>query len=671
MPFDDLALLSPAETIRPDAGDPVDSALRGDPAGLHDACDHATRARYRAAVEELARWSSRTAAEVAAAAAGLSRAALDPASARGHVGYHLIDDGRAELEAAIGAAVPRRIRLSRRLHRHAVGIYLGAVSSLALAMATALVLFQPGDAGSLALLAALAILPAAAAFLSLAEIAVETIHSLTSPTPPLPRLDLGRGIPARLDTLVVVPCLVRSHDEVDRLIHTLEDHAASAPGLRVCLLGDFGDAPAEHMPGDDELLAHARAAIHRLNGEAAGPARRFLFLHRPRRWSPSEAVWMGRERKRGKLADLGAAIIGGDSGAFLPSPDAALLERVAFVITLDVDGRMTRGAALRLIETMAHPLNRAELDPGGRIRRGYGVLQPRIAANPLDPRASRHERWGAADLGPAAPPDKRNHLHQDRFGEATYFGKGLHDVRAFAAATDGRLDDVAILSHDLLEGCSARTAAVADACFLEDAPPDHRSEAARRHRWMRGDWQNLVWMLRDGGGLSLLSRWKVAGNVRRNLVPLSLMALLVVGLLAAPAPAPWVLAVLSVPVLPRALALFWETRKLVQRAVAGQLGAIDLAVGAARLAGTAALRAGFAVAVLPFDALLAADAIARSTWRLLVSGRRVLEWSPSGGPVGPASPLAHVVHLRGQLLAAIALGGLVHVLRPEAVAVAA
>src|SRR5687767_10734109 len=91
----------------------VEAALRADPAGLYDRCDLGTRDRYRAAVDEVARWSRRNAADVADRAVELARGAADRAgraAGSAHVGFYLLGRGRPELEASIGARPPARVR---------------------------------------------------------------------------------------------------------------------------------------------------------------------------------------------------------------------------------------------------------------------------------------------------------------------------------------------------------------------------------------------------------------------------------------------------------------------------------------------------------------------------------------------------------------------------------
>ena len=120
----------------------------------------------------------------------------------------------------------------------------------------------------------------------------------------LPRMDFSTGIPSTSRTLVVVPTFLTTIAGIDDLVEALEVRflANRDSSLRFGLLTDFPDADAETLPSDEALLLHARLRVEGLNGQYGDDT--FYLFHRPRRWNAGERVWMGYERKRGKLADL-------------------------------------------------------------------------------------------------------------------------------------------------------------------------------------------------------------------------------------------------------------------------------------------------------------------------------------------------------------------------------
>ena len=248
----------------------------------------------------------------------------------------------------------------------------------------------------------------------------------------LPRLALGGGVP-RISGMVVVPMLLTDAAEVEKQVERLEVHYLANPDGDVyfAVLSDWMDAPAEHMPGDDETLAAARAGIDRLNrrhGVAAHGGERFLLFHRRRLWNDRERTWMGWERKRGKLHELNRLLRGVSDTSFVSTASAAP-SGVRYVITLDADTRLPRGAVDRLVGTMAHPLNRPRLDPARRrVVEGYAVLQPRVTPPLPGPRGSFFQRLSSGPAGIDPYASAVSDVYQDLWGEGSYTGKGIYDV---------------------------------------------------------------------------------------------------------------------------------------------------------------------------------------------------------------------------------------------------
>ena len=213
----------------------------------------------------------------------------------------------------------------------------------------------------------------------------------------------------------------------------------------------------------------------------------------------SEGKWIGWERKRGKLHELNRLLRGATDTTFVPieGRPPAVPEGVRYVITLDADTRLPKGAAYRLVGAMAHPLNRPRFDPRAeRVVDGYAVLQPRITPSlPTGPASTTYQRIvsgpGGVDPYAAAVSD----VYQDLFDEGSYTGKGIYDVDAFEKALAGKIPENALLSHDLFEGLFARAGLLTDVDLFEEFPSNYEVAARRQHRWVRGDWQLLPWIL--------------------------------------------------------------------------------------------------------------------------------------------------------------------------------
>ncbi|MEK7191886.1 MAG: cyclic beta 1-2 glucan synthetase, partial [Pseudomonadota bacterium] len=350
---------------------------------------------------------------------------------------------------------------------------------------------------------------------------------LASPHP-LPRMDFSQGIPPALRTLVVVPTMLSSAQNIEDLVEALEVRflANRDDNLRFGLLTDFQDAHAETLPEDEALLRLAAARIEELNEKYCGVnGDTFFLFHRPRRWNPRDRMWMGYERKRGKLADLNALLRGGAKDRFLRIVgNTEVLSNIKYVITLDTDTHLPRDSGRQFVGTLAHPLNRARYDEDRqRIVAGYGILQPRMGVSLPGTRRSRYARLYGDEPGIDPYTRAVSDVYQDLFGEGSFIGKGIYDIDAFERSLKDRFPENRILSHDLLEGCYARAGLVSDVLLYEEYPSRYSADVSRRHRWIRGDWQLAGWLLPHVPGLSSrwqknplswLSQWKLFDNLR-------------------------------------------------------------------------------------------------------------------------------------------------------------
>ncbi|WP_343229990.1 glucoamylase family protein [Rhodanobacter sp. DHG33] len=619
----------------------VEGALREEPAGAYAQMDFATRDQYRRAVEQLARNSALSELEVAEAAVTLARegGSGERPEARGHVGFYLVDSGLEALEARVGArATPARVwrRLVLRGRRPLV-LYLGLIALLTVLLAWPLVQNLPLDSGRRWPWLLLAI-PVVLVSSQLAISLVNWLATVVTDPRALPRMDYDGGLPSDKRSVVAVPAMLTDADDVDELAEGLLVRylANRDRHLHFALLTDFADAAAESQPQDEGLLEMMRERIEALNATYAdAETDRFFLFHRPRLWNPSERSWGGRERKRGKLADLNAWLRGGARDAFaLVVGRTEVLADVRYVITLDADTQLPRDSARRLVGAMAHPLNTLVFDSAGvRVVAGHAILQPRVGISLSSAMRSAYARLFGSDAGIDPYTRVVSDVYQDLFDEGSFIGKGIYDLDAFEKVLGDRFPDNHILSHDLVEGCYARSGLISDVQLYEEYPARYIDDARRRHRWIRGDWQLLPWLLpwapARGGGwrrnpLTALSRWKILDNLRRSLVPPSLLVLLLFGWLSHAVQPSWTIAVLMVVLVPLLLASLLELFQKPRDAV------LDQHLRAAmRDVGQHAARAALGLVWLPHEALYSLDAALRTLWRLFVSRRNLLQWAPS------------------------------------------
>ena len=626
--------------------------------GDFESMDFPTRTLYRSAVEELSRGSNRTELEIASAAVlAAKRAGADaPATERarrGDTGYILLAGGRRAFEKAIAYRLPMRNWAARANRSLGVGGYVAAISLVAVILLAAPLLVLSVAGVGLAVLGPLSVLgaiPAIDAAVALVNRAVNLGFAATL----LPALELRDGVPSHLRTLVAVPTLLATLEGVEDLIERLEIHHLASPegDLHFALVTDWTDAANERADGDAPLIAAAADGVARLNlryGPAPGGTR-FLLLHRRRVWNEGESRWIGWERKRGKLHELNRLLRAATDTTFIDvgfgTPAAPT--GIRYVVTLDSDTRLPRGAVRRLIGKMAHPLNRPRLDADGRrVVEGYAVLQPRVTPSlPIGREGSIFQRIFSSVSGIDPYASAVSDVYQDLFGEGSYAGKGIYDVDAFEAALANRAPDSTLLSHDLFEGVFARAGLASDVEVVEEFPARYDVGAIRHHRWARGDWQLLPWIfgrapaqsgtVMASSALPAIGRWKMLDNLRRTLsAPAAILALLVGWTLSLHVALIWtmfVILTIALPTLIPVVAAIPPRRPGVT--ISSHMRALLSDLGLALTLST------LTVAFLADQAWLMADAIGRTLWRLGVSRRHLLEWIPAAqATIGPSLDL--------------------------------
>ena len=555
------------------------------------------------------------------------------------MGYHLIDRGADALRRDLSVRLPWSARLEAVLLRHPLSFYCTGVCALTLLPVVAWG-FQAESAdipdGSLFLFIPVVLIGASQLAVSLTNL----LCGWAVKPRLLPRLDYSLGLPSDRRTMVVVPTLISTPDEVDQLIGNLEIHHLANPDARLhfALLTDFLDSPTESTPQDAAVLERARIGIVALNQRHSVAGRSvFYLLHRSRRWNAGEGLWMGYERKRGKLSEFNSFLRGGAAGCFSTVVgETDIFPSVRYVITLDSDTQLPRDAARQLVGIMSHRLNRPEFDPvRGIVIEGYGILQPRVGVSLPTARRTWFARLFAGDSGIDPYTRAVSDLYQDLFHEGSFVGKGIYDVDAFERVMLGRFPENTVLSHDLLESCHARSALVSDVEFYEGFPSRYSVDTARRHRWIRGDWQAIRWLLRrtpgaDGGylpnPLTFLSQWKLLDNLRRSLVPAALTAFLLGSWLFLPSlsleAAGLVMAVMVLPALMTALGSALSKPEEIPT----ELHLCQVGLSVIQQLGQLLLNLAF----LPCDAALNLDAIVRTLTRLFITRRRLMEWRSSG-----------------------------------------
>ncbi|HLZ93631.1 MAG TPA: glucoamylase family protein [Candidatus Acidoferrum sp.] len=615
----------------------IEQILRKDPCGAYAQMDFESRDSYRKTITQMAERSeasehciAQTVLSLASRLHGMGSERLS--ERQSHVGYYLIGAGRKTLEREIRYRATLAEQVQAFAMRWPDFSYILGIELVTFALIAAAIL-GAGLQVSGFVLVALLLLPAA-------ECAVALINQIaTTLIAPkvLPKLDFTKGVPAEFTTIVAVPTLLTSESQMRRAVRDLEVRflANRDSNIHFALLTDPPDA-AQQFDERDQLASGCAELIRALNAKYAPENKGSFFLfHRERSYNKPEGIWMGWERKRGKLLDFNNLLLGAGDNFPTKAGNIAILPQVKYVITLDLDTQLPRDAARRLVGAIAHPLNKAVVDPTtNTVVEGYGILQPRVDISIQSANRSRLAAIFSADAGFDIYTRAVSDVYQDLFGEGSFTGKGIYEVKTFQQVLEHRFPCNTILSHDMIEGAYARAGLVSDIEVVDDYPSHMTAFSRRKHRWVRGDWQIVFWLLPrvpDFFGkmarnpLSIISRWKILDNLRRSLTEMALFVMLLSGWLFFPKQALyWTVVTLALMALPTyaqfALTIARARSALLTSSFWENLGA-DFAVAQANLF--------MRVACLCHQSLITVDAVVRSLVRMIVTHERLLEWETS------------------------------------------
>jgi cyclic beta-1,2-glucan synthetase len=610
----------------------VELLLRHDPSGVYPKMDFATRDRCRRTIEELARAAALSEVQVAVHVIKLATQAGRESAGenlRSHVCYWLIGEGRAELVQLLACREKLRYTILKWIYSHHAFVYacgIGGITALFICLISIFGHTGPPPAIRIGLLLLLLI--------PVSQLAIEIVNYLITrllPTRPLPKMDFeDTGIPDEFRTLVVVPMMLVNEETVRSEVEKLEIRYLGnrEENLLFSLFTDYTDSTSPSHEDDGRLLRIATDCLSDLNHRHG--SERFFLFHRERVWSESEQKFIGWERKRGKLEELNCLIDGTRPETAVPLVyvgDPHQLADVRFIITLDSDTQLPHGTARRMVETLAHPLNQPRFDPSGKISAGsYSIIQPRVSPTLPSTSASCFSRLFADAVGIDPYTQAVSDVYQDLSGEGSYHGKGIYDVRAFSRVLSGRFPEEWVLSHDLIEGAHVRVGLATDIELYDEFPHGYQSYSSRTHRWVRGDWQIAGWLfprVPDAAGgrginqLSMFNRWKILDNLRRSLLPTTSLALLIVSWFVSARVGSFATLVVDMQILfhPLASPFTMATTLKGLKYLSPSKLLHDL------------LRATANAALLPHQAAVTLDAIARVLYRRLISRRNLLEWT--------------------------------------------
>ncbi|NLW88414.1 MAG: hypothetical protein GXY43_01650 [Clostridiaceae bacterium] len=605
----------------------LESMLGKDPSGIYSAMDAPTRGLYRRKAVRFARRYGVDESFVAEAVLKICRYPPKDGhfSSENHVGTYLLGEGRPYLCAHLsGKRVVRRMPadIFKSLARVA---YFLIMLSLTMAVIPAVCVFCAIRLEAFSYREILFVLSMIVPATGIGVFAVNTVYTRLIEPQPCCSMDFEKGVPESCSTFVVMPVIISSVSGAKSMTESMERHylANRSDHLYFALLVDFRDAPAQKMPEDDAILEVARREVERLNRKHTDHRDRFFLFYREREWNPKQKCWMGWERKRGKLEGFNSLLCAEEEKRYrMPVGDASVFPLIKYVITLDGDTEIPQESAKKMIGVIEHPLNQPVLDADARtLKSGYVIVQSEIGNRIPAPSAGLFQVMLSGQAGFDPYSTIVSDVYQDTFHEGIYAGKGIYHLRAFHALLKKKIPENSVLSHDLLEGSLTRCAFASGIKLLERVPSRIGAYIKREHRWIRGDWQLLPFLIR-AERLNLLSRWKMLDNLRRSVMHPALLILILCNLFLVPG-TPWIWMIFlffepAVNIIRVFLYTFFrKTRRVFERISVSILGQNIFDV---------MIQSVYRFILVPVRAVSALDAIVRTLYRLLVSHRNLLEW---------------------------------------------
>jgi len=505
----------------------VDSFLMRDPAGVYASLDQGSQSNYRNEVVKIGDRAGVYESEVAKLALRLSQQSViankNMASPESHIGYYLVGSGRDELKKKIGYQKSILEKLQSFVLKRALFMYLGLIFLINTILTVIFVVLFPSFAGSVISLFALTSL----IFILNSDITINLVNIFISnliPVRSLFRLDLSSGVSSKQATFVVVPSMFRDSLGAKELLRRLEVNylSNSADNIYFALLMDFRDSNMEVTPLDQVLVEQINQGIEALNQKYSSGPKKFFLFHRRRMWNPEENVFMGWERKRGKLREFNLFLRNKRPTSYVESlPED--LPHIKYILTIDEDTRLPKDSAIKLIGCIDHPLNRPVVDTvSGKVISGYGIIQPRMTTKFSLAEATVFSRLFSSAVGIDSYSGPVADVYQDLFNNSIFYGKGIYDVDTMEITIGDRIPENKVLSHDLLEGLYTRVGFATDIFLFEGFPASYKEYILRMERWIRGDWQIVGWLRNNklkNNHFSSSDKWKIFDNLRRSTVP--------------------------------------------------------------------------------------------------------------------------------------------------------
>ncbi|WP_300383855.1 glucoamylase family protein [Clostridium sp.] len=582
----------------------VEEVLEKDPLKTYKKMDFETKEFYRHKIEEISKKTHISEVNVVTKALNLAKENNEE-EYKSHIGYYLIDEGLEELKkhANIKISIDKRITEGTYISLMVLGTIV--IDLIMILISSSIPLTFTRNQSIVAFI--IMLIPSSEIVVAVFNWASVKLVKVSH----IPKLDLKDGIKEENRTIVIIPAIFSSANSVEVLMRKLEVyyHGNRDKNIYFVLLGDLPDSNKEKAEIDEKINNAGLNIVEKLNKKYSTEENIFYFLNRKRIFNSSEDVFMGYERKRGKLMEFMSLLKGDKKTSYnIISSDIEALKKAKYIITLDSDTFLPLEAAKKLIGAMSHPLNKPYVK-GGRVKRGYSIMQPKITVDLEDKHKTYFSKIFAGDAGIDAYSTASSDVYQDLFKEGIFTGKGIIHIDSFYNLLKEGVKENRVLSHDLLEGSLTRCALISDVDFIDTYPTSYMASALRLHRWVRGDWQLIPWLFSDR--LSSLSKWKVFDNLRRSLLAPSLLITLLLSLSFLKGAVQIALLIFLVLISPVVFTItdFVVTPKNKLNGTFKNLKQILIIIS-----------------YIPYQSFLMIDSILRTVYRLAISKRNLLQW---------------------------------------------
>ena len=614
----------------------VEDILKQDPVNVYDKMDYKTKIYYRNRIKEISKKTKISEIYIAKTCLELAQNEYDGENKKqAHIGYYLIDQGENLLEEKLTGK-----KSNKKSYNQKAKIYIYGILILAILLSALFAIYLESQISNIVISIIVGILLIIPNQIFVQQIVQYVLGKIVKPKQ-IPKLDFQTGVPEEYTTFVVIPTIIKNKKRVEELMKKLEVYymANKSKNIYFALLGDCSSGKNKEENFDKEVIESGKELAEILNKkypEENFP--KFHFLYRNREWNPKEECYLGWERKRGLLNQFNEYILGNSKNTFKENTIEKVKERIPkikYIITLDADTDLVLNSGIELIGAMAHILNKPILNKkNDLVVSGHALMQPRVGINLSAIGKSTFTKIFAGSGGTDAYTNAISDTYQDNFDEGIFTGKGIYDLKVFSQVLNNEIPENTVLSHDLLEGNYLRCGLVSDISLMDGYPVGYNSFKSRQHRWIRGDWQIILWLknhIKNRKGeikenpLNTISKFKICDNLLRSslepIVILLLVILSIIDIIYNINIWPIVLLLLIAVIMPTIIDLvnkiiFKREEVKKQKTFTKTISGIKASV----------IRGILSIASLPDKAYMSINAIIKTLYRILVSKKHFLEW---------------------------------------------